>query len=210
MSQEQTENESQLHKDRLQGKYALGGSKRARLCDHPACDLEGEYRAPKSPQNVRDYFWFCLDHVRDYNANWNFCEGMDQSDIDTMVKTDACWGRPTWPLGNNGGTTAKPQASTKRTDFRGKIYDPFEVYEEATAHSAKEKQKKQEVFRAHPEMEAYLILGFDYPAEEAEVKARYKKLAKDLHPDLNQNDPKAVERLKDVNQAYSRLKKTFS
>ncbi|WP_420548662.1 J domain-containing protein [Curvivirga sp.] len=195
-------------------KYPLGGRKHFRVCDHPDCTLEGEHRAPKSSNNLQDYFWFCLEHVREYNANWNFCEGMDQSDIDTMIKTDVCWGRPTWPLGNNGGH-ANPKskardASGRRPNFNGKIYDPFEIYEEATAHSAKAKKAKQDALRSHPEMEAYMTLGFDYPADELEVKARYKELAKDLHPDLNQDNPKAVERLKSVNQAYSRLKKSFS
>lgn len=203
--------------EKSEEKYPLGGRRKLRLCDHPECDLEGEFRAPKTPDDVRDYYWFCLDHVRDYNARWNYCEGMDQSDIDTMIKTDLCWGRPTWPLGNN---SAKPTAEaerkkqSRRTNFNGKIYDPFEVYEEATAYSAREKKEKREAFRSHPEMEAYLTLGFDYPAPEDEVKARYKSLAKDLHPDLKRADGmaslKAEERLKEVNQAYSQLKKSFS
>ncbi len=198
-------------------KYPLGGRKEVKLCDHPNCDLEGIHRAPKSRNDVREYFWFCLEHVRDYNANWNFCEGMDQSDIDTMIKTDLCWGRPTWPLGNNGATdtsSKEHEAMGKKPNFNGKIYDPFEVYEEATAHSAKEKKQKQEALRGHPEMEAYLTLGFDFPASEYEVKTRYKSLAKDLHPDLKRADGtasmQAEERLKQVNLAYSQLKKSFS
>ncbi|MDX1738183.1 MAG: J domain-containing protein, partial [Alphaproteobacteria bacterium] len=188
-----------------------------RLCDHPGCQEAGDYKAPKSTSRLRDYFWFCLDHVRAYNAGWNYCEGMKQDDIDNMVKSDVCWGRPTWPLGQNGNrtkeTTEDGELKPKR-GFSGRIYDPFEVYEQAVPPHASGKNKGQGGFNdgtySHPEMESFKILGFDRPANEDEVKQRYKQLAKDLHPDLNKDNPKAVERLKDVNQAYSVLKKSFS
>ncbi|NBX06879.1 MAG: molecular chaperone DnaJ [Proteobacteria bacterium] len=41
----------------------------------------------------------------------------------------------------------------------------------------------------------------------AEVKKRYNELAKSLHPDHNRDDPKAEEKLKEINLAYSVLRK---
>ena len=29
-------------------------------------------RAPKSPDNLEDFKWFCREHVREYNLKWNF------------------------------------------------------------------------------------------------------------------------------------------
>ena len=45
-------------------------------CDTPGCELAGEYRAPKSRESLRDFHWFCLDHVRAYNAAWDYYKGM--------------------------------------------------------------------------------------------------------------------------------------
>jgi hypothetical protein len=42
----------------------------ARLCDHPGCAAAGDYRAPRSRNRLDVFFWFCLDHVRAYNAQW--------------------------------------------------------------------------------------------------------------------------------------------
>jgi curved DNA-binding protein CbpA len=42
-----------------------------------------------------------------------------------------------------------------------------------------------------------------------EIKARYKQLAKRLHPDANGGDTRAEEQLKKVNEAYATLKKSF-
>lgn len=52
----------------------------------------------------------------------------------------------------------------------------------------------------------YQILGVDRKASDAEVKAAYRKLARKLHPDANKNDPKAEEKIKELNEAYEVLK----
>ena len=40
-----------------------------------------------------------------------------------------------------------------------------------------------------------------------ELKKQYKKLAKKYHPDLNPEDAKAEENLKNINEAYQIIKK---
>ncbi len=51
----------------------------------------------------------------------------------------------------------------------------------------------------------YATLGVSRSAGEKEIKASYRKLARELHPDVNK-DPKATERFKRVNEAYEVLK----
>lgn len=50
----------------------------------------------------------------------------------------------------------------------------------------------------------YKILGINKTADEKEIKAAYRKLARKHHPDVNK-DPKSVETFKDINEAYEVL-----
>ena len=54
-------------------------------------------------------------------------------------------------------------------------------------------------------MDLYQRLGIKRGASEAEVKKAYRSLAKQLHPDRNQDNPKAAERFNQVTQAYDIL-----
>lgn len=51
----------------------------------------------------------------------------------------------------------------------------------------------------------YSTLGVAKGASEAEIKKAYRKLAKELHPDTNRDNPKAAERFAHVTAAYDLL-----
>lgn len=51
----------------------------------------------------------------------------------------------------------------------------------------------------------YQVLGVQRTADEAAIKRAYRKLAKELHPDRNKDNPKAVDRFKQVTAAYDIL-----
>lgn len=51
----------------------------------------------------------------------------------------------------------------------------------------------------------YSTLGVARTATEAEIKSAYRKLAKELHPDRNKDNPRASERFSDVTRAYDLL-----
>ncbi|HWH21724.1 MAG TPA: J domain-containing protein [Allosphingosinicella sp.] len=51
----------------------------------------------------------------------------------------------------------------------------------------------------------YSVLGVARGASEADIKKAYRKLAKELHPDRNKDNPKASERFSKVTQAYDIL-----
>ena len=51
----------------------------------------------------------------------------------------------------------------------------------------------------------YEVLGIDKSADEQTIKKAYRKLAKQHHPDVNPDDPKAEEKFKEINEAYEVL-----
>jgi len=51
----------------------------------------------------------------------------------------------------------------------------------------------------------YTLLGVPRDADEAAIKKAYRKLAKELHPDRNQDNPKASEKFSQVTNAYDLL-----
>ena len=51
----------------------------------------------------------------------------------------------------------------------------------------------------------YKTLGVARTATEADIKKAYRKLAKELHPDRNRDNPKAAERFSQVTNAYDLL-----
>lgn len=51
----------------------------------------------------------------------------------------------------------------------------------------------------------YSTLGLSKGADEKAIKSAYRKLAKELHPDKNKDNPKAAEKFSDVTRAYDLL-----
>jgi len=163
-----------------------------RRCDHPECAAAGEYRAPKDRDRLREYFWFCLDHVRQYNLSWNYFEGMNEREIEHIRRRDTVWERPTWRLGG-----AMPH----------RVRDYFDLFEEDGAEERRASERKSHPMTA--EEQALAVLDLAGPVTLPEIKARYKELVKRHHPDTNGGDKEAEERLKLINQAYTTLKTTL-
>lgn len=52
----------------------------------------------------------------------------------------------------------------------------------------------------------YEVLGVTKSADDAEIKKAFRKKAMELHPDRNQDNPKAESQFKEINEAYDCLK----
>jgi hypothetical protein len=164
------------------------------VCAHPECSEKAEFRAPKSRETLEEFYWFCLEHVREYNAGWNYFAGMDDDAIERSVREDTVWRRPTWPLGVRPGAAA--------------FHDPLGILGPAAAVDPAKARAGEVQRRAMTgaERQAMAELGLEPPVSREDVKTRYKILAKTLHPDANGGDKRAEERLKSVNHAYKTLR----
>jgi hypothetical protein len=173
--------------------YAPDPAAPGRHCDMPGCELAGGYRAPKSRFALNEYFWFCLDHVRAYNASWDFYKGMSPGQIEAQLRADTSWQRPTWPLGHNGAAGHLDEEALR---------DPLHIL--ATGRAAPPRRPQLET---PPELrEPLAALGLEWPLSLETLKSRYKELAKRHHPDANNGDRAAEERIKTINLAYAALR----
>ena len=191
----------QRNRARFASKYDYPPRAAVRTCDHPGCEVEGEYRAPKARDRLNEYFWFCLDHVREYNKAWDYYAGMSPEQIESEVRCDTTWQRPTWPLGF---------WSVQEKFLRDRVTKGFgfEFGREPGQGKAEEQAQRRQTART-PEEEALAVLDLTPPVDFARIKARYRELAKLHHPDANGGDRAAEERLKDINQAYNTLKACY-
>ena len=178
--------------------------RRVRQCDHPGCRLPGEHRAPKAPDRLNEYYWFCLDHVREYNKAWNFCAGLSDNEVEAMIRADTCWQRPSWPIGSW-------QAAEQK--LRDRVFAEFKSDDVPPGGARGDARNGGFDRNTAPKTEAERaldVLNLSAPVDLAAVKARYKALVKQHHPDANGGDRDAEERLKSINHAYSTLKALFA
>jgi hypothetical protein len=169
-----------------------------RKCDHPGCDLAGQYRAPKSPDAVDDYFWFCKDHVREYNTKWNFFSGATEEEFQAQVDKDRVWERPTKPFGKKG--------EEAKAWSRLGIEDPLDVLGVNGTRNPGKSITGGTRKLPPTERKALEILEAKDHWTRPEIRKQYKSLVKDLHPDMNGGDRSDEERLQEVVWAWDQIK----
>lgn len=185
-----------------------------RACDCPGCSGVGEYRAPKARDRLTDYYWFCLDHVRDYNLKWDYYAGMAPEEIETHIKQDSCWQRDTWPLGGLKTAAAPPPrqnaAQQAEEALRQKMEKEF--LQDEFEHGGFQAEAPTSGLRRYipaAAVAALAVLELKPPADFGRIKAQYKILAKRHHPDANGGSKAAEDRLKNINQAFTVLRKLY-
>ena len=167
--------------------------KKIRKCHEKGCLNEGEYMAPKSPNNNEKYF-FCLDHIKIYNKRWNYFAGKNQKQIYDFQKNDFFEGRPTRPFSNG---------------YSSKIKFEFEF---GLNHQKLKFKRKKKSFSTNNKDnskvdKALKIFSLNDDFSEKILKKRYKELVKKYHPDLNKSFLNKDSKIKEINNAYNFLLK---
>ena len=165
-------------------------------CDHPACAMAAEYRAPKGRLREGQFYSFCLAHVREYNQTYNYFRGMSDGDVAEFQKEAIIGHRPTWSMGARSGpawTSSTPDPANPFTAFRrrpGRGGGPKPQQTRVTIVGRK----------------ALAVLGLDESADAPMIRARYTDLVKRLHPDANNGDRSREEKLREIIHAYKQLR----
>ena len=186
-------------KRRNKGRRGMSGAfeTSTRICEKEGCNEPGQYRAPKNPRNLDDYFWFCKDHVREYNANWNYFQGQSEEEFQQFIDNATVWDRPTKPFG---------RSAEEQKWARHGVSDPMEIL----GANGTSPEARAKVGRKLPptERKALDILEAKDGWTKTEIRKQYKSLVKDLHPDMNGGDRSDEDRLAEVVWAWEQVRES--
>lgn len=178
-----------------------------RACQHPGCRAGASHRAPQGRDREGQYFWFCLDHVREYNKSYNYFAGMSDDAVAAFQKEAIIGHRPTWNMGIKGGNGHAPMDDEKLSRGGPRFADPFGFFRQHGPEHPRQPEPQHRPIK-NAERKALLALNLDASATAEAIKARYKELVKRLHPDANGGDRATEDKLRSVIQAYNYLKRS--
>ena len=171
------------------------------ICEHPECEENAPHRAPRAPDDLRSYRWFCLDHVREYNRAWNFFAGWTRRDIEDFQRDDVTGHRPTWPV------YGKRPLHEEMDDLETMFHNfSREWFDEESVNGGRRNGGGKKHFKTAIDIErACTTLNLKPGFDKAKLRNRYMEMAKKHHPDMNGGCKKSEELLKSINQAYTYL-----
>jgi hypothetical protein len=178
-----------------------------RTCERAGCSKPGKYRAPRSPDNLDDFHWFCLDHVREYNLKWNFFQSHSDDDLERQFAADRVWERSTRPFVNGASRgTTQPHAEGRAWQRFG-FDDPMDLLgDKATLNPGARNGARPQRRLPPTERRALEILDAQDSQTKSEIRKIYKTLVKDLHPDMNGGRRDDEARLSEVVWAWEQIK----
>jgi hypothetical protein len=157
------------------------------ICAHPGCESAAEFRAPagRGPNfdGPGDWRWLCLDHVREFNAGYNYFEGMSSDEIQAAHNPYGGWDRETRAFAHMGA-----DGPPKWSDFQ----DPLDAIGARFRRSAAE----------GPRLDGRELSDGDRKS----LRIRYADLLRRYHPDHNGGDRGHEKALQAVIEAYTHLK----
>jgi len=174
-------------------------------CERNGCRNPGVHRAPKGRGREGQYWRFCLDHVREYNASYNYFAGMTDDAVAAYQKDAVVGHRPTWAMGVNAA--ARSGAAAAESPAREwSFVDPLGVLGGREPGARPRNPEPPRPRHSGPVRQALDVLGLDEGADAAAIKAQYKALVKKFHPDAHGGDRSFEDRLRDIIRAHDTLK----
>ena len=138
--------------------------------------------------------------------DYNF---VTEQEFNELVRSDTTWNRPTWPIGDHIlGLSSKnediPLGPENLRKSNENFNDPFGFFTKDN-NFRQPNEPEAENSLSIEEKKALILMGVDIPVKISELKARYKLLVKECHPDKTGGNIELEERFKQINQAYQKL-----
>ena len=163
------------------------------VCDWTNCKKSGEFKAPQEKDNSKNYKWLCEEHIKLFNNNWNYFEGMSQNEIENFIKSDITWHRPTQKFGSSDNFFNILWNNALNDNFN--LFKGEKIFKDSEYNRLNEKDK-----------DAFRIMGLEINAEWLIIQKKFKTLVKQFHPDRNAGNKQFEDKLKKITLAYSHLK----
>jgi len=168
-----------------------------KACDYPDCKAKAAYRAPQSPDHLDAFYWFCKDHIREYNLKWNFFNGTTDEEFQKFLDKDRVWERETKPFSRQGDGNAWARVG---------VNDPMALLGDKATQNPGRPASTATRKLPPTERKAVEILDARDTWTKTEIRKQYKTLVKDLHPDMNGGDRRDEDRLQEVVWAWDQIK----
>lgn len=195
--------DSKRPSDRFHGR--VSGSRQR--CAHPGCNEAGEFRAPDpegqsaSPNGPGSYRYLCLDHVREFNAGYNWFDGMSPEEILDAQSPLNIWPSETRAFRSLGSVDSPP----KWADFK----DPLDAISTRFRTERDERMPKPRAdghILSTEDRRALKTLGLGEDADRRALRSAYSNKVRAYHPDKNGGNRSYEKALQDVIAAYTHLK----
>lgn len=172
----------------------------APVCQWRGCQEAGVYRAPKGRGREGQYYLLCLEHIREFNASYNYFQGMSNAEVEAYQKDSQTGHRPTWKAGANAW------AHGTRFGYGSQpLNDPHAFFSWRSGRHEKAREERRRHLKPL-ELKSLEALDLGETADRTQIKARFKELVKRHHPDSNGGDTRSEDKLREVIQAYNYLK----
>ena len=183
-------------------------------CQRKGCDQPATHRAPKGRGRDGEYFNFCVDHVREYNATYNYFDGMSDREVADFQKDALTGHRPTWKMAANSwapGMREGRDGTAPKAPVPGGTEDAPPPNDASAFFAWRARQSRSAPIESRRQLKplerkALNTLGLKQGTTKDEIKARFKDLVKLHHPDANGGDTRSEEKLREIIQAYNYLK----
>lgn len=173
-----------------------------RLCDAAGCPHKAAVRVSKSPRHQAEKIWLCASHAREHNRNWNFFDGLSDSEAAAAARASIYGDRPTWAMGRNERARAAARARGAAD-----LHDSHGLFGEAVRRRPIPGAMRDGRVLPRLQGQAFETLGLRANAAAPEIRRRYAELVRRFHPDANGGDRSAETQLSAVVRAHQILKK---
>tara|TARA_B110001454_G_C12556413_1_gene365747 strand:- start:85 stop:600 length:516 start_codon:yes stop_codon:yes gene_type:complete len=162
------------------------------ICEWRSCKKIGDFKAPIEKDNSRKFKWLCVEHIKLFNNNWDYFEGMSQYEFESFLRSDLTWHRPTQEFSSSDNFF--------NILWNNALNDKFKIFNDSDVNSNYNKKLNEK------DKDAFKIMGLNLTDDWIAIQKKFKILVKKFHPDKHSGNKQYEDKLKKITMAYSHLK----